>query len=212
MTFEALEDFEMDSGSCPHCGQPMTARLLSVLDQTERQYRKHLAAGTACAENFPDPGDQQSALLEDVRSLWNVGSIFRSSDGAGLTTLYLTGITGCPPRKEIAKTSLGAEENVRWRYHWNSLSVLKTLKQHGVLLLGLERTAGSQPLNQFRLQPGQRVCLIVGNEVSGLSQEALSVCDVVCDLPMHGVKESLNVAVAFGIAAYFLNWERAHPT
>lgn len=205
----------------------MTARLLSVIDQTEHQYRKHLAAGTAFIDDLnddlnDDPNDdlnddlnvtsnQQCALLEDVRSLWNVGSIFRSADGAGVSTLYLTGITGSPPRREIAKTSLGAEQNVNWRYHWNSLSVLTILKRHKVLLLGLERTAGSQPLNQFRLKAGQKVCLIVGNEVSGLSQEALSVCDVVCDLPMHGVKESLNVAVAFGIAAYFLNWEREHP-
>lgn len=202
-TFPA-DDFVKSSGRCPRCSQKMTARDLAVIEDTEKKYKKHQLAGTACGDTFDDCHDRLSALVEDVRSLWNVGSIFRTADGAGFTRLYLTGITGCPPRKEIAKVSLGAEENVSWQFHWNALTVLRNLKDKGVILVALERNENSVPINTFSPPADGRLCLLVGNEVTGLSQEALSVCDIVCDLPMHGVKESLNVAVAFGVAAYSL--------
>jgi tRNA G18 (ribose-2'-O)-methylase SpoU len=190
----------------------MSARELPVIEETERQYKKRLVASTACGDSTEDMLEGRViALVEDVRSLWNVGSIFRTADGAGIKSLYLTGITGCPPRKEIKKVSLGAEDSVKWRYHWSALAVLSKLKARGVFLVGLERTPESIPLHEFvagkhsNITDGQCLCLIVGNEVTGLSQETLSVCDIVCDLPMHGSKESLNVAVAFGIAAYMLS-------
>jgi tRNA G18 (ribose-2'-O)-methylase SpoU len=147
------------------------------------------------------------AILEDLRSLWNVGSIFRTADAAGVS-LYLTGITGCPPRKEIAKTSLGAEFSVDWRYYAHALDVVPELKAKGLYIVGLERCDRSVSLKDFRegKKQGQSLALIVGNEVAGISPETLSYCDAIIDLPMEGKKESLNAAVAFGIAAYALQF------
>lgn len=147
-----------------------------------------------------------TVLVEDVRSLWNVGSIFRSADGAGWTRLILSGITGCPPRKEIAKTSLGAEDHLLWKYYLSAVDVLPQLKSAGVLIVGLERNLDSIDLSKAVADGRLRtpLCLVVGNEVTGLSAESLDLCDVVCHLPMRGFKESLNVAVAYGIASYTL--------
>lgn len=150
------------------------------------------------------------ALLDDIRSLWNVGSMFRSADGAGFDALFLCGITGTPPRKEIAKTSLGAEDHLPWYYSVSTADLITVLKQQGVLVVGLEYIKDSDILpdsvsltdaltNKRLTTP---VCLCVGNEVAGLSAETLTNCDLLCHLPMRGFKESLNVAVAFGIAAY----------
>ena len=163
--------------------------------------------------NFNGPGlktiSQQpvTALLEDIRSLWNVGSIFRTADGAGIKQIYLCGITGCPPRKEIAKTSLGAETEIAWQYFVGPLDALMLLRTAGITIVGLERTAGSQELTSDFVRHNLKspMCLVVGNEVAGISAEVLDVCDFICHLPMRGAKESLNVAVAFGIAAYMLS-------
>src|SRR5262249_30978207 len=140
-----------------------------------------------------------SAIVEDVRSLWNVGSVFRTADGSGFSQLYLCGITGCPPRKEITKTSLGAEQSVSWQYFRNVLEIIPALKKDGVMIVGLESTPDSVPLSEAlaRKQLRAPLCVVVGNEVTGLSAEALLSCDIVCHLPMRGVKESLNVAVAY---------------
>jgi tRNA G18 (ribose-2'-O)-methylase SpoU len=135
-----------------------------------------------------------------------VGSIFRTADGAGFSRLYLCGITGCPPRKEITKTSLGAEDTVPWTYCAGALEVLPRLRRQGVLVVGLEQTPDSRALSSAIAEGDLRrpLCLVVGNEVAGVSAEALSRCDLACHLPMRGLKSSLNVAVAFGIAAYML--------
>ncbi len=207
-TFEFPGTAGKSTGHCPKCGQIATFQELSVLQQIELEYKRrqkqgHISGGPL----IKTPGKPQfSALLEDIRSLWNVGSIFRTADGAGFSQLYLCGITGCPPRNEIKKTSLGAEEEVRWEYHPYVIDVLSSLKKKKVFVIGLERTGSSSSLIDVL---GESIikaplCLIVGNEVTGVSAEALSLCDLVCHLPMHGVKESLNVAVAFGIAAYCL--------
>lgn len=148
-----------------------------------------------------------TALLDDVRSLWNVGSVFRSADGAGFDALFLTGITGTPPRKEIAKTSLGAEDHIHWFYAGNALSLIQKLKREGIFILALEYTTGERPSIPLREAIAENritlpLCLCVGNEVTGLSAEVLAESDLICHLPMRGFKESLNVAVAFGIAAY----------
>ena len=144
-------------------------------------------------------------LVEDVRSLWNVGSIFRSADGAGFDALMLCGITATPPRKEIAKTSLGAEDHVPWFYHRSTAALIPELKKQGLFIVGLEFVDG-QSINLADALEDELVtlplCMCVGNEVTGLSAETISECDIICHLPMRGFKESLNVAVAFGIAAY----------
>lgn len=141
------------------------------------------------------------ALLDSLRSAYNVGSIFRSADGAGLRHIYLCGLTATPPHPRIAKTALGAEQAIPWSYHPDAVETAEQLQAHGLRLWGLEATADAVDL--FAL-PGsaEPVVLLVGNERSGLDPALLRLCDLVVAIPMRGVKESLNVATAFGIAAY----------
>jgi len=142
-------------------------------------------------------------LAHNIRSLHNVGSIFRTCDGAGVIKLYLTGYSGVPPRKEITKTALGAEESVAWEYHKDPLTVLETLKKQGVQIVALEKVKKSQDISSFK--PKYPVCMIVGNEIDGVEQDLLKLADAVMHIPMHGKKESLNVSVAFGIGIYALS-------
>lgn len=142
------------------------------------------------------------AVLENIRSLWNVGSIFRSSDAVRLAHLHLCGFTGHPPRPEIEKTALGATESVPWSYWSRSEDSLLWLRDAGYQLLALELTTASRPLSEIELEPP--VALVVGNEVTGVSDEALALCHAAAEIPMYGMKESLNVSVAFGVAAYAL--------
>lgn len=205
LTFEVPDEKAGKNGPCPECGQVITFRSREILRQIEKERRRREHAGAARGGADAPPGSERLvALLEDIRSLWNVGSIFRTADGAGFARLHLCGITGCPPRKEIAKTSLGAEDHVAWNYHASALEILPRLKAAGVLVVGLELAPGSRPLSGALSSGALRVpmCLVVGNEVSGLAAETLTCCDFVCHLPMRGSKGSLNVAVAFGVAAY----------
>jgi len=141
------------------------------------------------------------ALAENVRSLYNVGSIFRSSDGACIEKLFLAGFTPHPPRKEIAKTALGATETVPWEYHKNPLDVIAKLKKENVTICALELTDESRPYYQLT-QKNFPLCLLVGNEITGLSNELIKHADIAIEIPMFGVKQSLNVAVAYGVALY----------
>lgn len=206
LTFEVPDNRAGKNGPCPDCGQVITFRSLDILKKIERERVWREEAGKQSSGAIDGPPTGVMALLEDVRSLWNVGAMFRTADGAGLTRLYLCGITGCPPRKEIAKTSLGAEDSVPWAYGTGALEILPRLKDQGVLVVGLEQTEKSRPLTEALAGNTLRtpLCLVVGNEVAGISAEALAACDEVCELPMRGVKSSLNVAVAFGIAAYMV--------
>lgn len=188
----------------------MTVRPLDVIYELERRAE---SVGTEL-NNLDTSKVQFAALLDDIRSLWNVGSIFRTADGAGFDRLFLCGITATPPRKEIAKTSLGAEDHVEWNYFPSAADLLPLLRQQGLLVVGLEFVEGSGILGDTesialadalaRDRITRPLCLCVGNEVAGLSAETLSQCDLICHLPMRGFKESLNVAVAFGIAAYMI--------
>lgn len=139
-------------------------------------------------------------LLNNIRSLHNVGSIFRSADGAGVEKIWLCGITGYPPQGGITKASLGAEDYVPWEYRENGLSLLKELKSKGYQIILLEQVDGAISYNQF--VPQAPVCLIIGNEISGVSEDLLKHCDVSVEIDMAGIKNSLNVAVAFGVMAY----------
>ncbi|HGY56101.1 MAG TPA: TrmH family RNA methyltransferase [Caldithrix abyssi] len=139
-------------------------------------------------------------LAENIRSMHNVGSIFRSGDGARITKLFLTGFTPVPPRREIDKTALGATESVPWEYSKNPLPVLKALKEQGVKIAAVEHTNTS--VNYAQVEYSFPVCLLVGNEVEGLSQEVVKEADFAVELPMLGIKQSLNVSVAFGIVLY----------
>ena len=142
------------------------------------------------------------AVLENIRSLWNVGSVFRSADAVRLEQIHLCGFTGHPPRPEIEKTALGATETVPWSYWSRSTDALGYLRESGYQILALELTTRSRPLDEIDLR--SPVALVVGNELGGVSDEALALCDAAMEIPMDGVKESLNVSVAFGVAAFAL--------
>jgi len=139
-------------------------------------------------------------LIDNVRSLWNVGSIFRTADACGVSHLALCGITGCPPREEISKTALGAEEAVAWSYHAEPLDAIEKFRADGFVPVALEATDGATPLDEFEWP--RRVALVVGNEVAGVGPGLLGACDARVGIPMYGIKDSLNVAVAYGIAAH----------
>lgn len=150
-------------------------------------------------------GSQIRVIAYNIRSLWNVGSFFRTCDALGVEKLYLTGYTACPPRREITKVALGAEASVPWEYAEEPLDVLKQLKNKGWMLVSLEQGSTSIPLIEFK--PQFPLCLIVGNEVGGVCDDLLALSDTIIHIPMLGSKESLNVAVAAGIALYTLR----HP-
>jgi len=140
------------------------------------------------------------AVLDNIRSLHNVGAIFRTADAAGAGKLYLCGMTGSPPRHEIRKAALGAEETVAWEYFKQTGDALEKLKHEGYSLVALENTYKS--IDYRRAAYNFPLALVVGHEYNGIAPEILSLCDAAISLPMRGLKDSLNVAVAFGIAAY----------
>ena len=145
-------------------------------------------------------------ICDNIRSLYNIGSIFRTADGAGVDKIFLCGISGTPPNHKIEKVSLGAEKTVPWEHHWQTWRVVEKLKKEGFCIIALEN--GKNIINnynyrKFKLPRYKRgIALIVGNEVSGISSKILTRCDKAIYIPMHGQKKSLNVAVAFGVAAY----------
>ncbi len=140
-------------------------------------------------------------VVDSVRSLYNVGSIFRSSDGACIEKVYLCGFTPHPPRKEIEKTALGATKSVPWQYVWDIVEVLQYLRECRITIAALEHTDRS--ISCFDLSPANfPLAIIVGNEITGLSPQAMEMCDMAIEIPMHGIKQSLNVAVATGVILY----------
>lgn len=141
-------------------------------------------------------------LAYNVRSLWNVGSFFRTCDAMAVEKIYLTGYTGHPPRNEITKTAIGAEEYVAWEGGKDPLPFLQAMKEEGWQLLALELLPQAQTLTEF--QAADKVCLIVGHELTGVPDEIIALCDAAVKIPMLGTKESLNVAVAAGIALHEL--------
>ncbi len=139
-------------------------------------------------------------IAENIRSLFNVGSIFRTSDAARIEKLYLTGFTGRPPRNEISKTALGADQSVPWVYAPSASTVASELKKQGVKIVVLEHTDASRDFKgaQFEFP----LALVLGNEVDGVSEEVVAQADLAVEIPMFGVKQSLNVSVAYGVAVY----------
>jgi len=139
-------------------------------------------------------------IAHNIRSLHNVGSIFRSADAFGVERLYLTGFTGTPPRKEIAKVSLGSEDRVKWEHRDEILPLLEELKAQNVKIIALETSPAGKTIQDVVLDDS--VAVIVGNEVSGIEREVLDAADYIVEIPMPGQKRSLNVSVAAGIALY----------
>ena len=141
-------------------------------------------------------------IAHNIRSLYNIGTIFRTADALGVQKLFLTGYSGYPPRKEISKVALGAEESVSWQ-HYKSLNYLiKKLKKEQINIIALEIDQDS--LNYLDYQPNFPLALIVGNEVRGLSSKILKNIEQKISLPMQGLKESLNVGVALAVAGYYI--------
>tara|TARA_Y100001970_G_C13807380_1_gene638196 strand:+ start:117 stop:662 length:546 start_codon:yes stop_codon:yes gene_type:complete len=143
-----------------------------------------------------------SILVEDVRSVYNVGSIFRTADSFGAHKIFLTGITACPPREDLHKTALGSENSVDWEYHKDSIALAKKIKKEGINLTLIEQTKKSK--NIFDVNIEFPVCFIVGNEVEGVSEDLAKLVDTHLEIPMNGIKQSLNVSVATGIVGYEL--------
>lgn len=152
-------------------------------------------------------------ILDNMRSAHNVGALFRTADGAGVELLYLVGVTPRPTKRELyltpaekslQKTALGAEKTLPWKYVKTLPTLLGQLRQEGYTIIALEQAAGSQDYRDWQPK-SQKVALLVGNEVEGMSPKTLNLCDEVIELPMRGSKNSLNVAVAAGIALYHLS-------
>jgi 23S rRNA (guanosine2251-2'-O)-methyltransferase len=180
---------------CPHCGSPT-----------------RLVISPYPGMRVPDLETDQlkmDALLDNLRSAYNVGSMFRTADGVGIRHMYLCGMTPTPGQPGIGKTALGAEFAVGWSQHWSSIEAADLLKKEGRQLWALEGGARCEPLaGALKYLPENGIVIVVGNEVSGVDPGLLERCDHVVGLPMLGVKESLNAAVAFGIAAYLIRLVR----
>lgn len=150
------------------------------------------------AEKFPIV-----AIMDNVRSMHNVGSVFRTCDAFRVAKLFLCGITPTPPQREIHKTALGAEESVEWEYYKEGVELVKKLKSENYFIISLEQTENSVSLLDFSL-PNQPIALILGHEVEGVAQEIIQLSDISLEIPQFGTKHSLNVSVAAGIALYQL--------
>tara|TARA_Y100000590_G_scaffold438684_1_gene561783 strand:+ start:856 stop:1416 length:561 start_codon:yes stop_codon:yes gene_type:complete len=144
-----------------------------------------------------------SILVENVRSVHNVGSIFRTADGLGAEMIYLAGYTAYPPRKDLAKTALGAENVVPWMHFENSIDAAKYILKKNISLVLIEQTYISKSIFDVKFE--FPVCFIVGNEVNGVSEELSSMANLHLEIPMRGIKQSLNVSVATGVVGYELS-------
>lgn len=179
---------------CPQCGAATAVTTPPFTNQTPRPFA-------------PPSQTSLAVLIDNVRSIYNVGSFFRTADGAGgISHLYLCGITPTPNNPKVIKTALGAEANVAWSYHRNGWEMAVSLQQQGYELWALEGTAEAESL-LTRAVPTTSIILIIGNELSGIDPAILDICDKVLAIPMQGRKSSLNVASAFAVAVYWLRYQ-----
>lgn len=149
-------------------------------------------------------------VLDDVRSLNNIGSILRTADAFLCEAVYLCGITACPPHREIHKTALGAEDSVNWKYFENCEDALKDLKSNGFTIAAIEQAEGGISLKEFQPKAEKKYAYVLGHEVNGVSEKVLSICDLALEIPQEGTKHSINVAVCAGIVVwdFFLKTKR----
>ena len=142
-------------------------------------------------------------VLDDIRSLHNIGSVFRTADAFAIKKIILCGITAQPPHREIQKTALGATESVEWEYAENCHIALEQLRTNNYRISGVEQVAGSVELHEFQLETSsQKIALVFGNEVKGVSQSVLDTCDDFIEIPQNGTKHSLNVSVSVGVVLW----------
>lgn len=143
-------------------------------------------------------------ILDNIRSLNNVGSVFRTSDAFLIEKIYLCGITATPPNKEIHKTALGATESVAWEHVENTIELVEKLKKDSVKILAIEQAENSTMLNTFTPEPNQKYAVVMGNEVKGVQQEVVSAADFCIEIPQLGTKHSLNISVSCGVVLWDL--------
>jgi tRNA G18 (ribose-2'-O)-methylase SpoU len=143
-------------------------------------------------------------VLDDIRSLHNIGSVFRTADAFLIEKIYLCGITATPPNKEIHKTALGATETVAWEHAENVLEVIENLKTEGTTVLAIEQVESAVFLQDFKVEKDKKYALVFGNEVFGVAQEAVAICDGCIEIPQLGTKHSLNISVSAGIVVWDL--------
>jgi len=143
-------------------------------------------------------------ILDDIRSLHNIGSVFRTADAFLIEKIYLCGITATPPNKEIHKTALGATETVTWEYCANVIEVIENLKKDAISVLAIEQVESAVFLQDFNVEKNEKYALVFGNEVFGVSQEAVAMCDGCIEIPQLGTKHSLNISVSTGIVVWDL--------
>jgi tRNA G18 (ribose-2'-O)-methylase SpoU len=149
---------------------------------------------------------QKAVILDNIRSIFNVGSIFRTSDALGVDKIYLCGTTPTPidrfgrARQDLAKVALGAEKDIAWEYISDTKEIIKELKKEGFEIIAVEQDKKS--ISYKKIKPKKLSAILMGNEVDGINKKNLGVCDIIAEIPMQGKKESLNVSVAFGIVAF----------
>jgi 23S rRNA (guanosine2251-2'-O)-methyltransferase len=143
-------------------------------------------------------------VLDNIRSLNNIGSVFRTSDAFLLKKIYLCGITAQPPHKDIHKTALGATDSVEWEYVENTLELINQLKSQGTVVASIEQAEDSISLENFNTEPNKTYAIVFGNEVKGVSQEVVSISDSVIEIPQYGTKHSLNISVSCGVVVWDL--------
>lgn len=141
-------------------------------------------------------------VLDDVRSMYNVGSVFRTGDAFRIEALYLCGISATPPATEIHKTALGAEDSVEWQHFDSALEAVKRLKENGYVVLAVEQCEGSTKLHEFTSEQDKKYAVVLGNEVKGVHQDVIDACDGCLEIVQLGTKHSMNVSVTAGIIMY----------
>ena len=147
---------------------------------------------------------QVIVVLENIRSAYNVGSVFRTSDAFLIEAIYITGYSAKPPHKEIKKTALGAEETVSWKHFSNADAAIKELRAAGYNIYAAEQAEGSYRLNAIEFEPEEKIAVIFGNEVTGVEQSTIAQCDGCLEIPQLGMKHSLNIATAVGVVLWEL--------
>ena len=149
------------------------------------------------------PRMKVAVVLDDLRSAHNVGSIFRSADSFGIERILLCGFTPCPPQREIEKTALGATVSVPWEHHQDVITAISKLKDEGYKIVAVEQTQLAIPIEKFQHDPNDPIALVFGNELSGVSDRVIQLCDQSIVLPQFGTKHSLNVSVCAGIVLWW---------
>ncbi len=189
-----------EDAHCPRCGSPVRPVIVETAPFTT-------------PPPLPHESPPIAAILDNLRSAYNVGSIFRTADACGIYPLYLGGITPLPTHPGVKKTALGAEETLPWTYTPNSVRLAQTLKHEGYFLLGVETTSNARSLFDLeKFSAARPMVIAVGNEIAGVDPDLQRLCDTLVWIPMRGYKRSLNVAVAFGIVAYFLRYLSRDPS